>query len=396
MTVWIIEPRDPFIARDGRPFGLIPGARAASYDFPFPSTTTGGVRTRHGLGTGGDFDDPQQKSRLIAAVRQIEVRGPLLVEIGNNIDDIRWLAPAPADAALFELATKNGTIARCKAEIKFREPRSLPEGADTNLPDGLAPVWPTFPCPRKPFENAPRYWRWERFERWLINPLREEVDLSELGHNGPASEIRTHVKVEPKSWTAAEGELFQTRGLEFALQDRNGLLSTVGRLALGIATDATGVTAGLAPLGGERRLVNWYKSQAALPECPALLREAIHKTGACRVVLLTPAHFKDGSRPQRLIEPQAGITPELKAMATARPQVVSGWDFEKKQPKPTRRLMPPGAVLFLKLDGDAVARNRWIDAMWMNCVSDDEQDRRDGFGLAVLGSWSGDCPKMEV
>jgi CRISPR-associated protein Cmr3 len=396
MTVWIIEPRDPFIARDGRPFGLIPGARAASYDFPFPSTTTGGVRTRHGFGTGGDFDDPQQQARLIAEVRQIAVRGPLLVEIGNNMDDVRWLAPAPADAALFEVETTNGKIDHYRAEIKLLEPRSLPDGADTNLPDGLAPVCPALSDQRKPFGNAPRYWRWEKFEKWLINPVCEAVNLSELGHNGPTSEIRTHVKVQAGTWTAAESELFQTRGLEFALQGQNGYLSAVGRLALGIATDATGVTAGLAPLGGERRLVNWHKSRASLPECPEMLRAEINKTGACRVVLLTPAHFRGGSRPQWLVESQAGIKPELKAMAITRSQVVSGWDFEKKKPKPTRRLVPPGAVFFLKLNGDADARNQWVDTMWMNCVSDDEQDRRDGFGLAVVGSWSGDCPKMEV
>ena len=49
MTTWIIEPHDPLIFRDGRPFGPNPGARAKTLSFPFPSTTTGGVRTRAGL-----------------------------------------------------------------------------------------------------------------------------------------------------------------------------------------------------------------------------------------------------------------------------------------------------------------------------------------------------------
>ena len=53
MKTWIIEPHDSFIARDGRPFGLIAGVRAASLPFPFPSTTTGGVRTRAGLDAAG-------------------------------------------------------------------------------------------------------------------------------------------------------------------------------------------------------------------------------------------------------------------------------------------------------------------------------------------------------
>jgi hypothetical protein len=31
----------------------------------------------------------------------------------------------------------------------------------------------------------------------------------------------------------------------------------------------------------------------------------------------------------------------------------------------------------------------------MQTVSDDEQDRRDGFGLAALGAWDGTSLKME-
>ena len=53
MTIWIIEPHDPLIVRDGRPFGPNPGVQATSLTFPFPSTTTGGVRTRAGLNSYG-------------------------------------------------------------------------------------------------------------------------------------------------------------------------------------------------------------------------------------------------------------------------------------------------------------------------------------------------------
>src|SRR5262245_27015821 len=104
MRTWIIEPRDPLIVRDGRPFGPIPGARAASLGFPFPSATAGGVRTRYGLSRGEDFEDPQKKPSLIATVRQLAVYGPLLVELKHDSGDIaRWFAPAPADALLLDV-----------------------------------------------------------------------------------------------------------------------------------------------------------------------------------------------------------------------------------------------------------------------------------------------------
>lgn len=107
MKTWIIEPRDPLIVRDGRPFGPIPGARAASLSFPFPSTTTGGVRTQYGLGLGEDFEDEQKKSSLIAKVKRIAVTGPLLVEVDDETGDVaRWFAWAPADALLLDVQTR--------------------------------------------------------------------------------------------------------------------------------------------------------------------------------------------------------------------------------------------------------------------------------------------------
>ena len=44
MTLWIIEPRDPLIFGDGKPFSAIPGARAKSLLFPHPPTLAGSMR----------------------------------------------------------------------------------------------------------------------------------------------------------------------------------------------------------------------------------------------------------------------------------------------------------------------------------------------------------------
>jgi CRISPR-associated protein Cmr3 len=59
------------------------------------------------------------------------------------------------------------------------------------------------------------------------------------------------------------------------------------------------------------------------------------------------------------------------------------------RPKPSRRLVPAGSVYFLKLDGSDAAIDQFIDATWLQAISDDEQDRRDGFGLALFGAWDG-------
>lgn len=379
MPLWIIEPRDPLIVRDGRPFGPTPGARATTLPFPFPSTVAGGLRTRAGLDRQGRFDPAR-----VEEVKRLEARGPLLVELDEAGEVAEWLAPAPADALLLEHPDGRESWGQRWPLV----PLALPEGVQTDLPDGLAPVGPRQHDPRKPPRNTPRFWRWDRFVAWLHSPPKDgdEIELAALGHGGPQVEQRMHVGIDREKRTAREGVLFQTRGLEFTVERR--------RLGLAVATDAV-LRPGLAPLGGERRLVAWRQSQRSLPACPPQVRAAIVRDRACRVLLLTPACFAGGYRPRWLLEPFQGVEARLVGAAVSRPQVVSGWDFASQRPKPTRRLAPAGSVYFLRLEGDSEAIERWVDARWLACVSDEEQDRRDGFGLAALGVWSGALGRME-
>jgi CRISPR-associated protein Cmr3 len=122
----------------------------------------------------------------------------------------------------------------------------------------------------------------------------------------------------------------------------------------------------------------------------------IGKQRACRIVLLTPAYFNAGYKPT----PASlvfDLHPELVAAAVPHAQVVSGWDMLRDNgtgtvgaPKPTRRLAPAGAVYFVRFDDkdDPQAIEEWARALWMRCISDDEQSRNDGFGLVALGVWN--------
>lgn len=386
MPIWIIEPRDPLIVRDGRPFGPTPGARALTLGFPFPSTTTGAVRTLDGSDADGRF-----RRAEIPRLRQVEVRGPLLVALDSATGDImEWLAPPPSDALILDGAPAS----RARGLLSRLVPLDVPAAVSTNLPEGLSLVGMTRPRPGKPSKGTPRFWRWRQFEQWLLNPQEEELELAE--DNGPVLQVRTHVGIQHATRTAAEGALFQTQGLEFTGP------ATRTRLALAVSTDAPNLRPGLAPLGGERRLVNWRRSNRQFPACPAALRADIIKHRHCRLILLTPGHFGGGWKPDWLLSRRENVLPTLRAVAVSRYQVVSGWDLEWSdgerhgRPKPTRRLAPAGTVLFLALDGSDAAIDRWVDTTWMQCVSDAEQDRRDGFGLAVLGRWDGSLQPMEV
>jgi CRISPR-associated protein Cmr3 len=254
------------------------------------------------------------------------------------------------------------------------------------------------PDPRKPKKDAPTFWRRERFEQWLTNPHDESPIPDDLGHAGPTRESRIHIQRDASRGVGEDGKLFETEGLEFTRggKDRQSL-STARRLALAIASDTEiPHPQSVDTLGGERRMAVWRRSECELPKCPPKLIERIVEQRACRLILLTPACFSEGYRPTWLRESRHGVTPQLVAAAVGRPQVVSGWDYDKRQPKPTRRLAPAGSVYFLELKGEQDAIRKWTQQIWMSCVSDDakdqpnkDQDRIDGFGLAVLGAWDG-------
>ena len=397
MTIWIIEPHDPLIVRDGKPFGPNPGALANSLPFPFPSTTTGGVRTRAGLDGNGLFI---QSKTNIDAVKKIKVRGPLLVEYDAPGGALQWMVPAPHDALLLPGspdASGAKDAAGAEPEIKRLVPLDQLGDAMTNLDPALQPVGMPNPGKQdkdKPLQNPPRFWYWEHFETWLLHPDHlTEITWGELGHNGPQSERRIHVSIDPEKLAGKDGALFGTSGLEFS-SGKPGKLSSAKQLALAVSVDSEvgeQMPTGFAGFAGERRIVNWRKSSSDFPSptCPDELVEDILKHKACRLILLTPAYFSNGYMPADSDITRQGVTPRLTGIAVKRPEVVSGWDLAIGKPKPSHRLAPAGTVLFLKFDGDhdANALRAWIDDTWMKCVGDSAACN-DGFGLAVLGTWS--------
>lgn len=390
MTLWLIVPRDPLIFRDGRPFSADPGARATTLPFPFPSTLAGAARTLSMAGSPGTrFDD-----RLVEALLQKTIRGPLLVE-PTEVGVKAPFVPAPADALILRRADGEQTGATCQ----WLRPLTLSDGAQTNLPPGLLPTGPRRVHKGKPQPEAPAFWNWKKFEAWLIEPQDEAPtgDLASLGIGALPRDSRVHVRMNPALQTADPGGLFQTSGLEFVLPGKGEggkAMAQARELALIIDTDAD-VSESLGFLGGERRVAQWRKSDAQLPGCPEAVRKHIVAEKACRLILLTPAHFEAGWQPEWVLT-ACGATAHVVAASVPRAQTVSGWDYKDRKPKPTRRLAPAGSVFYLKLEGDEKALQTFVDQVWMQNVSDGDQDRRDGFGLAALGTWDGNPVSMEV
>lgn len=406
MTVWIVEPREPLLVRDGRPFDPQPSVIAATLPFPFPSTTAGAARSRAGTQDGvfkGNID----------ALRRIQVCGPLLVEMD---EDEHWqlLVPAPGDALLLKGKDDQPPLWKQLVPLKILAGATArPFGNDDKGEEKLELVGQANPALDKPEQNPPAFWYWDRFMQWLLHPEQLIPSLAEKSPGIPSlpQQQRVHIALETGMMVAREGALFETHALEFTSRPGNEKGHAgkgddteeekdrlhARRLALWLDVKEHKdyeIRPGLDSLGGERRLVSWQQGKPEMmPECPAELPEQIVEQivtdGACRLILLTPACFRQGYRPDLAGWEHAGVQPKLRAALVQRPQVISGWDLARGKRKPTRRLAPAGSVFFLKLPGRPAERRAWIEHTWMNCVSDELQDRRDGFGLAVLGTWNG-------
>lgn len=355
----LLEPHDPLLMRDGRSFGS--GESARSLPFVPPTTLIGLIRTLHGSRS-GHFDPD-----LIGEVLGLSLRGPLLARLPDGDGDAALYAPAPRDAVM---------LGEDEAVPLHRlRPASPAQGV--LLDNDAEELWPlVLPGnPKGKPGTMPQFWPWTEFGAWLLG---QTVSLNKQGVRLDQSE-RTHVSLNAATGTAADGLLFGTSALEF--------LGKAGqRFGLSFHTDAD-LPAGAVPFGGERRLSVLHPAQGPRwPACPDQIRDEVMKTGRVRVILMTPAVFEHGWKPTWLLS-DPDVQPRVRAAAVGRPVTLSGWDLQKGAPKPSRRLAPEGSVYHLELGGSPEQRGVWAENLWLKSVSDGEQDRRDGLGLAVLGVW---------
>lgn len=357
MKAWLVEPRDPLVVRDGRPPAAgMPNAR--SLDFPWPSTVAGLARTRAGLEPDGRFDE-----KRVASLLKEAVWGPWLAEVAKDGKaSTAWL-PAPRDAVKFHDGAGRLHVARLV-------PRPLPPEVRHSLGESLTPLGFSCPPPRGKSSTCGAFWAWPAIERWLVSgeaPKPEEV-LEPLPH-----ERRFHVSLDPETGTAAEGKLFVSDGLRFWGNRRLGLAF--------LASDGLALEPGPVKLGGEGR-VSWLRrGEGGLPPFPEALVSRLESAKRARVVLVTPALFDGGALPRK----KSLFGAPIVAARVDRPEVISGWDVAKGQPKPSRRMAGAGSVYWVSLEAVSSVR-AWLEGAWSQPIPEQmEQDQRDGFGLAIVG-----------
>ena len=395
-----ITPRDPLVARDGRPFGFGQGNRMRSGDWLLPSVVAGSLRTLLGKQLGGSFDEA-----MVTALKATAVSGPFPM-----IDDKLYF-PRPADAVVKD---DKGRV----TVLSMRPLNTDRQGSDCDcdLPAGLIPaLLPDSAGDDFKPVKAPAFWSIDRMAEWLTDKTGlNRVGGPEKWSNGyietMPQEERTHVKIAPEAGAASDGEFFSTCALDLSRTVDDGVVRMALRVEpASMFEAAVGKLDALHPCGGERRLVSWKGRSKTDWMMPASLKAAFEKADReghrrVRLVLGTPGLFEDqdgfhqGWKPGWLREtaqgfvgcpPGASLTLRLVSAVVDRWRPISGWSLERGTvgPKPVRRMVPAGAVYFFEAIGEG-ALAEFANDLWLRSICDNNQDQRDGFGLTLWGLWN--------
>ncbi len=372
MSVKILDLHapSPLLFRDGKPFSAAAGAEtvARSLPMPMPSTLAGFIRTQIGLGNNRTTWEKHDLEYL----HSIPVAGLLT-------RDEQPVFPAPKDAVIYEDGDGDKQIMRLT-------PLSTLNGAGTDAPDGMMPLKVTQDV--KP-ETGYAYWTQADMATWLKGETPNAATFEKI--EGLSLETRVHVGIDSTSGAADDGQLFSVayRSFESKSEGKHHTWNIRARVKL---SDGTRLSQ-LGHFGGERRVATLTEcKEDHLWHCPPDLRAAILGSTRLKLTLATPAIFTHGWKPAWLTSTDSANMPkglfeaglELIGAAVGRREPVSGWNIREDQAKAVRYMVPAGSVYFFKVKE---GKQEKILENWLKPVSDHEQDRKDGFGLALWGVW---------
>lgn len=357
---WMVDAKSPLVFGDGRSIGNIGGVR--SLELPWPSTLSGMVRTLAGTNENSGFDTTE-----IARVKQIAVQGP-------------WLYSLTEQQAYFVMP-KDMVWNRVDSGNQYTVTQLVCAQTNTKFPDGIVDtpmtymVFPSQELPEGKISGGPSFCSENQLTEWLLQPQNKTVSASSAGVWGLLHDERTHVAIEWESKTARDGDLFSTDGV--LLQ-----LSTHQEFAIGFTTDTRDLDRWKDKpcfLGGERRVSYLRHSDRAYSPSAELI-EKLMQQNVWRVVFVTSGLFEEGACPDALCGQQ------ILSYIVGRPQSISGWDYELKGPKPSRRMVPAGSVYWIDVSQLSTEEKQGLlTNYWMKSSATNEQYRLDGFGIIVFG-----------
>jgi CRISPR-associated protein Cmr3 len=397
MSAFVLIPRDGLTVKDARGFNVAGGDTARIVPWPYPSTLAGAFRTA--AGRSADFDErgDDRWTSLLA----LSIQGPLAVR-RKGTGAWQSMFPSPADAIHFQTGKKS-TIRWLRPVAPRTSVRA--RGAWTSSEEETRAVerlWRGTVDSREKPARMPRWWTRDAFLPWLMDPTNGlEIETVGTLLDGPTERVDTHAAIDPATSAAHDGALFSygTSELLTARDEEWGLWGSWATPIEGFPIDpARAVTQdSLWTLGGETRLARVDGPGADPFAAPEELLTRWQPSRFFRLVLVTPAVFRRGWRPgwleptgESFEGPWNGVHLKLRAAHIGRAEAHSGWDFLKRAPKPSRRLVPMGSVFSFEADREITKDDvkwLWLSSMQELHAGEPSQDARDGFGLVVPGQW---------
>lgn len=392
MRNYAIHTGETLIFRDGRPFGDAGNVDGGLINWPMPSTVAGMLRTRIAMRRSEDYFDRSDRDRWqnnIAAIKALGLTRVLPIWRPRDQDTWQYLFPAPADAVI------------CNA-TKGAEGLSI-HAYDYRLADttwGTDLIWSNWRIPvtevrEKPPSRRPAFWKWVHFERWLqAEGFDTPLPPSELGFGWPSVERRLHTAIDPHTYAAAHSQLFASHGIRLATAEPDSPVSkSNGRMGIAatvVNPEAADDPTGIGFLGGDRRAAWVDDLSLSFPPCP----DGFASRRFLRIVLISPGDFGAWAPQWLLPDPHANQTPWCSVPGREAVQVrlvsavlgrwlpFSGWDYARRGPKATRKLVPAGSVYLIELkdpeQSEPLAAHLWGRPF---CP----QNAGDGFGCACVG-----------
>lgn len=402
MTSYLIESLAPLVFRSGKPFGS--QSSAQDVIFPLPSAAAGLVRALAiGQGKLTVNNQPLDHNTIktdenYQKILNTRSRGPFLVSFDDSVkqDEQTFdiLVPKPANALYVE------------NQLVRLSPKPFDGGEQglcgSDLPNGLLPVQMEEYSQGKPQSGA-MYWTLSDLLAWQQG---ENLTFEQIENNGLKQlpiDIRTHVAIDDDTLGSVDGKLFQTASFDLSHQRHDDYFKpetkevwSSKRFGFMVQSEQE-LSIDLATFGGERRLSHFRQIPALDLYGNDKINQRwqhIQKNKGFSLTFLTPCIFAKGYLPAWIDEnsmtgilPNTPVKVQLKAVAIDRWQGVSGWDSILWKPKATRKAVCAGSVYWFEiLNPDQLT----VDILQMleNWQwSDHQQDKNDGFGVALLSVW---------
>lgn len=375
-TTFALLPRDGLFLKDGRGWYTSDVGRSHGHDWPLPPTIRGALRHAYGhalMAHSGSLLAPAewtQRTEDVAIARLLAFRRIP----GATLSASARLWPCPADAWYGE----DGCVQR----LHPTEPRLA--GLGDRQDPARARLWRPYPGKSKAGKR-PAFWPDDLMVRWLRG---DEVHAAE--GVSPPQRTDLHVTITPETQTATQSMLFSSEVTESL--DREDTQWGEWGLAVECSLPADGVDfpPNALTLGGRRRLARIEDLGSELFAMPDGLTG---ESAGLRLILATPGRFEQGWLPDELATRGSeyrghlpGIAEEvvLRAALVPPPLDLSTWDMSRRAPRPTWRLVRPGAVYYFdKVSGRPFTRGE-LQGLWLAQLGG---GREEGFGLLLPGRW---------